>query len=414
MKLYAFILGRKHLLSVAELTRVMPETAKILDISSEALVAAFEEPLDDAQKSLNSLGGTIKIAEVFNEDIPEPAQIAEAAGSFLAEKFSGSESKFPYALSLYGFPQKPDQILRKTLNTIKKTLVAAGLKSRFINKNFQNPESAAIKGEKLLTKGAEIVAVKGARKIFLGKTVALQDFEDYGRRDFSRPERDPRLGMLPPKLCQIMINLCGTSNMTSTATGKTLFDPFCGIGTVLAEAQLMGFDVLGSDIDGNVIDKCAKNMDWLKKTYPEIKSSVRLFAKDATTLTDKDTPEKIDLVVTESYLGPPVSRMPTPENVHRTFVAISSVAAGFFRAIRTVIRAGTPVAICLPFYRDSHRFHFIPGIAGKITETGFSQDDPIPSEIAAKFNLRGTPRGSLIYDRPDQVVGREIFVFRKD
>ena len=420
MQLYAFILGRKHLLSIAELCRTLPKTAKILDISTEGLVAALETPMDHPQSALNRLGGTIKIAEVFNEDIISTSQIADATGSYLAERFAGAESKFPYALSLYSFGQKPDHVLRKTLNSIKKILVSAGLKSRFINKNFQNPESAAINGEKLLSKGAEIVAIKGSKKIFLGRTVALQDFEDYGRRDFSRPERDPRLGMLPPKLCQIMINICGTALSASAAqtfdvrkSSKIVYDPFCGIGTVLAEALLMGYDAVGSDIDPDILTKCGTNMDWLKKTYPAIPGNTRLFAHDATKIANDDLPETIDLVVTESYLGPPVSRMPLPENVHRTFLNITAIVSDFFRALHPLIQNDTPVAICLPFYRDQHKFHFIPGIVEKISDMGFTAEEPIPKEITEKFGIHGTNRLSLIYDRPDQIVGREIFVFRR-
>jgi tRNA G10 N-methylase Trm11 len=421
MQLYAFILGRKHLLSIAELCRALPKTAKILDISVDALVAAFEEPLEKPQEALDRLGGTIKIAEIFNEDIASTAQIADATGSFLVGKFANTETKFPYALSLYSFSQKPDHILRKSLNSIKRILVSAGLKSRFINKNFQNPESAAINGEKLLTKGAEIVAIKGSRKIFLGHTVALQDFEDYGRRDFSRPERDPRLGMLPPKLCQIMINLCAiqTFDVPGSSKGKqspskVVYDPFCGIGTVLAEALLMGYNAVGSDIEADIIAKCGKNMDWLKKTYSGITGSARLFAHDATRISNDDLPERIDLVVTESYLGPPVSRMPLPENMRKTFANITNLVSDFFRALHPLIQKDTPVAICLPFYRDNHKFHFIPGIVEKITDNGFTAEEPIPAEITEKFAVRGTTRLSLIYDRPDQTVGREIFIFRKN
>ena len=188
MHIYAFILGRKHLLSVAELCAVIGDSGEIIDLGSEALVAVFDEPLADPQESLDRLGGTIKIVEIFNEDVISKEDIAPAAAEILIRNFKGMAGKLSYGLSIYSFAERHEMILRKTLNSVKKALVASNIKSRFINHNFRNLESAAIKGEKLLQKGAEIVAIKGAKKIFVGRTIALQDFEEYSRRDYSRPE----------------------------------------------------------------------------------------------------------------------------------------------------------------------------------------------------------------------------------
>ena len=414
MHIYAFILGRKHLISVAELCSVIGSDGKIIDIGSEALIASFDEPLADPQTSLNRLGGTIKIAEIFNEDIMTKESIAPATADFLIDKFKDIAGKLSYGLSIYSFAERHEIILRKTLNSIKKSLVAADIKSRFINHNFQNLESAAIKGEKLLQKGAEIVAIQGTRKIFLGQTVALQDFEEYSHRDYNRPERDPRMGMLPPKLAQIMINLSGYTKLTQPLSeGKTLLDPFCGIGTVLTEGLLLGYNVIGSDIDEIAVTKTVKNIDWTRNLANTAPLRTRVFAYDATTLNKKDLPEEIDLVVTESYLGPPVSRMPLPENMRRTFLNITDTVVRFFRAINPLLKKGTPVIICLPFYRDKHHFSFMERIVERITDTGFTASAPIPEEIMTKFGLRPLARPSLMYDRPDQIVGREIFIFTR-
>ncbi len=412
MHIYAFILGRKHLLSVAELCAVIGSSGRIIDISSEALIAVLDEPLVSAQESLNRLGGTIKIVEIFNEDVSVKEGIAPAAAEFLIGKFKDLAGKLPYGLSIYSFAERHEIILRKTLNSIKKSLVAADIKGRFINHNFQNLESAAIKGEKLLKKGTEIVAIKGNNKIFVGQTVALQDFESYSHRDFSRPERDPRMGMLPPKLAQIMINLGGYTSLNKPLPeGKTLLDPFCGIGTVLTEGLLLGFNAIGSDIDEIAVTKTGKNIDWTRNLAKTAPLRTRVFAHDAATLNQKDLPELIDLVVTESYLGPPVSRMPLPQNIQRTFQNISDTIVRFFRAMNPLLKKSTPVIICLPFYRDKHHFSFMERIVEKISDTGFSVSALIPEEIKSKFSIPATARPSLMYDRPDQIVGREIFIF---
>ncbi|HLG25615.1 MAG TPA: hypothetical protein VI588_02365, partial [Candidatus Gracilibacteria bacterium] len=276
MTTYAFILGRKHLLSIAELCAVLPKDSHIIDVRKEALIATFPNPLSRPQDSLDRLGGTLKIAEVFAE-LPSKAEAANnispltidavitAVSSYLLDKFKDRETKLSYGLSVYSFAGGHEQLIKKTLMGVKKELKSAGLKTRFINNNFHNLENAAIKGEKLLEDGAEIVAIQGTHKTYLADTKALQDFENYSHRDYERPERDTKLGMLPPKLAQIMINLSGLTQLDAAVDPqKSIYDPFAGIGTIPTEALLLGYSVVASDISPEIIKKTEKNIEWMK------------------------------------------------------------------------------------------------------------------------------------------------------
>ena len=91
----------------------------------------------------------------------------------------------------------------------------------------------------------------------------MQPFKDLSRLDFGRPARDDFSGMLPPKLAQIMINLAQVQNPEAL-----IIDPFCGSGTILSEALLMGYkDLLGSDISPKAIADTYKNISWIKDLY---------------------------------------------------------------------------------------------------------------------------------------------------
>ncbi|MFA5830141.1 MAG: hypothetical protein WC843_06690 [Candidatus Gracilibacteria bacterium] len=437
MNKYAFILGRKHLLSIAELAQFLKEE-NILETNNEALIAKLDPKFSteakadsapsatpsaspsespfDFQAILNRLGGTIKIAEIF-EEIPSSQKdtIAHALANHIQEKFEGVTSKIIYGISAYNLKQRHDQFLRRTLKKVKIQLVDAGFKSRFINKNFTNPENAALKGEKILQEGVELVVIEGRTQFYLAETKALQDFEGYSKRDYDRPARDPRLGMLPPKLCQIMLNLSGVSSDPSQnqTPPKTIYDPFCGIGTVLTEALNMGFNVIGSDIEPVVIEKSQTNIEYVKQLqsgpnraqFP----SASLFVQDATQLIARDLPAKIDAIVTESYLGPPVSKMPIPENVEKTFDNIKALIFGFLKAVGKIIKPGTPIVISVPVYRDHQKFHFIEGLSEIIPRLGYDTEPLIPDQLAQREGLRMFQRPTLVYDRPDQIVGREIW-----
>ncbi len=424
MNEYAFILGRKNLLSIAELCQVLHqevlqegkkgeavEQPKIIDITRETLTAALPYPLKNPQESLNRLGGTIKIAKVFAETSTKE-EIPKLVSAFLIEKFKDHPTKIPYGISLYSFTDIHENFLKKTLISIKKDMVAADLKSRFINNNFRNLESAAIYHEKLLQKGAEVIIIQGKYKFVIAETQALQDFENYGHRDFDRPMRDPRLGMLPPKVAQIMINLAGLDSINQAPNpNRTLYDPFAGVGTVLTEGLMMGYSVVGSDISDEVIQKAQKNLDWTRNQVYVPGQKARLFTKDATLLNAKDLPETIDAIITESWLGPAVSHLPPTENIHKTFEHIRETLLRFFKAIHRFTKPGTPVVISLLTYRAQGRFLFIENLVEKISAIGFEIEEVIPQEIQIQHGLRGYPRKGLIYDRPDQIVAREIWKF---
>lgn len=393
---------------MAELIHFFGDAMKIMDIQEQTLVAAFDKPFPHPQAVLNLLGGSIKLVEIFDELEPSDESLATAAADHLIQKFPDYKGKLRFGVSVYNFAQKHEIVLKRALKNIKKSLTEEGVSSRFVNHGFKNVENAAIQGEKLLQKGAEIIIIKGSESVYIGETKALQDFESYSDRDYGKPARDPRLGMLPPKLAQIMINLAGKN----TNKGQILYDPFCGVGTVLMEGVLMGYQTVGSDINEQVLQKAQTNLEWLCRKNRQ-QFNFRLFPKDARQLTAADFQEKIDLVVTESYLGPPVSRLPLPVVRDKNFYEIKALARGFFRSLAIFVSKGTPVVISFPFYREQHRFYFIPEIREEIEQQGYKIEPLFPEDLVKNFRVRALERGSLLYDRPDQVVGREIFKFIK-
>lgn len=429
MSKYAFVLGRKRMLSIAEICNVIDHTVSIVEITHEALIAEFPKPLLNPQKSLGYLGGIVKIIEIFSETGQNMNQIIENINDYLFKKFNNRSSKINYGISLYSFTHKHEEILKNILKKTKKYLTKKGIKSRFINKNFQNLANAAINGENLLVDGAEIIVIKGNNELLIGETVALQDFESYSKRDYGRPARDPRLGMLPPKLAQIMINLAGhtriESNISTTEQGETedvnsaavshptLYDPFCGIGTILSEGLLLGYNVVGSDLSQDALQKAQKNIQWIHQQYPSIKTKDRVFQRDAALINSKDLPEKIDFIVTESYLGPPLSKFPPPELMEKNFAYVRRLILAFFKAINTILKSGAVVIISLPAYKRMDRLFFMDGITTDIEKLGFKSVNLIPKSISKQFNLKASSKESLVYDRPDQIVAREIWKFVK-
>jgi tRNA (guanine10-N2)-dimethyltransferase len=49
-------------------------------------------------------------------------------------------------------------------------------------------------------------------------------------------------------------------NLSRTFEGKTFFDPFCGVGSLLLEAGQMGTKILGMDISAKMVDASRRNL----------------------------------------------------------------------------------------------------------------------------------------------------------
>jgi tRNA G10 N-methylase Trm11 len=89
--------------------------------------------------------------------------------------------------------------------------------------------------------------------------------------------------MLPPKLAQIMIHMALTPTLSQGERGQaTIYDPFCGLGTVLIESILMqNTAVYGSDISPENIEKTKENLNYTRKNFPNKVKTTETLVLDA-------------------------------------------------------------------------------------------------------------------------------------
>lgn len=260
---YFFILGNTPELAREEVRAVLPHQELFYD--PPVLILETEEEI-----SFEKFGGVIKVGEIIDEKIVD----------FL--KNSG-EKKIDFGISNYSKDSGHGQNDEKE---IKRELEEAGIRARFVlPRGGMGLSSVVVKKQKLV----EFLKYKS----LIAKTIWVQDFEDWGKRDYARPEVEAHIGMLPPKVARQMVNI---------AQAKSILDPFCGVGTILSEALILGIKVIGSDINQNQIKKTQNNLDWLSRTYHLEPSNFRLFVCDARKIFEKVT--NIDAIVTETDLGP--------------------------------------------------------------------------------------------------------------
>lgn len=113
---------------------------------------------------------------------------------------------------------------------VKDVLKKRGNSIRVVQHENGRIKNATTIHEKLIEQGVEFIIFADKNHFTIARTVWIQDIESYSERDMNR-DRSMTVGMMPPKIAQIMINL-GTKGEYDTL----VWDPFCGLGTTLIEA----------------------------------------------------------------------------------------------------------------------------------------------------------------------------------
>lgn len=261
--------------------------------------------------------------------------------------------------------------------------------------------SAQVDKNSLLSKGLDVVMVLEGKSLRVGISQWIQGYEAFSQRDYGRPQRDAKSGMLPPKLARMMMNL------GRTAETRTLLDPFCGSGSVLNEAALSGLKAVGFDTSGKAIADTNANWRWIGEHVGDCPGSVRAMEGDARQLHTLCEPLFFDCCATEPYLGPPRNKPVPKEAFPALSKELKELYARALGEIRTVVKPGGRVVFVTPRFqvRGSETALSI-NMAGPIQLLGYRFLDPMEDfRVAEK-------KTALIYSRPQQIVQREIYVLQ--
>lgn len=411
--MFWFQLWREYKLSIAELLAVFPEGTVVFCDASVLILSWITE--DKILKKAPTLWGTIKIFSIWLEFSSFDAR---NIATYILGEAEKTEWKFQYGVSLLSGKQP----LNTLLKTIKKQLQEHGISSRFVNKDFKNLSSAQIIGEKLVQKWTDFsiitsphLAKEGARG-WCWKTIWVQDIEAYTKRDYGK-SRDMQIGMLPPKLAQMMINLssawydkCHPELDSGSLKWLSIYDPFVGLGTVLIEAVSMGYaSVYGSDVNDRMVEVATQNLasilgrDQMKWNIFKLNAK---FIEEATCLQEK----KVSAIVTEGYLGEVMTKQNISlDRIEKQQKSLEKIYEWFFHGLQKLQFPGT-VVISFPFWELQGKYIYCSSLYD-ILERYCEVCDVLPVEMSSWtwFRISSTKIGSLLYKRSEQRVGREIF-----
>ncbi len=376
---YLFELGRQPEISRAEIESVFASLEIEIQEKKQENSLFFVQttkPLD-TQMFMERLGGTIKISQ----EVKTIQNQIEDIASYLEQIKSVGKIEF----SLHGNDGKNIAL------DVKKYLKAQGRSVRYIE-----PKNTATILHNNLVEHKTDLTIKNK---ILFATQAIQPIEEWGERDFERPGRDSKSGMIPPKLARILLNL----SQIDTKNKATLLDPFCGSGTILCEAYLLKVPhILGSDASQKAVNDSKKNIEWIQNLNPaEGKTStVKIFVSDATRVANTIEKESIDAIVSEPYLGKPMNGRETKFTLLQQAKELHSLYVQSFQSFSKIVKKGGTVVFIIPKFLVQKEWVSVNCIS-EIEKFGFSVE-PLTST-----------KDSLFYHRPTQFVGREIWKFRK-
>ncbi len=389
-----FALGRDYALSVAEIFAVLKRKgikSELILYDKDILIVELVEA-DKEKISISDLGGTIKMFELLGAS----TNITDIQKKLIDLVPYESEKRVNFGISGYGKLNK--KVVLNLGYEIKDHLIESGYKARFVTGKSLDLSSVIVHENKLIERGFEAILLKSDDKYLLGRTIAVQDYKSYSKRDYGRPRRNDRNGMLPPKLAQIMLNLA------EKPLEATIYDPFCGSGTTLQEAILFGYrDIYGSDISENNIADTQLNLDWLRHILDYKLPTDHVFVSDVLTPSKEIS---ADAIVGEGYLGEPFRRG-KDQAAHDT-----AELTGFYTKALTNLASELTtdgrIVLAIPFFIVGTEYFYLP-ILDKLDETGLALVKP----NLGGSELRLFGRGNLTYSRADQFVGREILILKK-
>ena len=368
---YLVVLGREAKISLAELEALF-SSSKVKQITSTLAIVTAK------YVDINRLGGALKVAKILDESPLD----------YLSQLPDGK-----ITLGVSDYSPKATQKTAWTLALKYKNLLKRhGRNVRLIPGKSATISTATAHHNQLGEKLNHIEVIKFGDQF--ATSVGTQNITSYAKRDQARPARDAFVGMLPPKLAQILINLA-----TNGAEKGRLLDPFCGTGVVLQEASLMGYQIYGTDLSEKMIKYSERNLSWLAGRYSEINEKPQLEEGDATTHQWKPAP---DFVASEIYLGHPMSQPPVEIKFRTEKESAEALLSSFLKNIGSQINPGTTLALAIPAWLRPNGKYSGLDIIDRLDDLGYN---------LTKY--RYATYDDLLYYREGQIVARQIIVLRK-
>jgi tRNA (guanine10-N2)-dimethyltransferase len=144
----------------------------------------------------------------------------------------------------------------------------------------------------------------------------------HNRKPINRPFNLP--SSLQPELARCMVNLIREK------PGKIILDPFAGTGSILIEAELMGYNAIGLELKRWICDGALKNLKYFLNNYEGIINADARYPP---------LRKSIDAIVTD----PPYGRSATLMGKN-----LEKLLKEFFNSMQEILKKGAHICFAIP------------------------------------------------------------------
>jgi tRNA G10 N-methylase Trm11 len=429
MPTYLFISGKNWILSLAELTAYFNARNNKFEVqyfSREFFVINLEKNIPPS--AMADLGGTIKIGQpkttvptqivkeaFLNKNKQTQKQIIKtiATSNIPADM---TPKKFLFGVSLYftdnTFSPVSGRMQRFIGSAVKEELSGLGKKANFMGYSVERKQAqlshVEVLKKNLVENQAEVLFCIGKTETWIATTIAVHNPFEFQKRDVFKPNQRVIFAM-PPRLARIMVNL------SACTEGKTLLDPFCGVGTILQEALMEKTKVVGMDVNPWCVKATKENLEWVTREYELVNADFRVLLGDVGSMAEKVGLESVDCIVSEPDLGPALREVPTGPYAQKIIEKLEPLFFGFIEEAYRTLKPKGHLVLVTPYIKTRSNEAVTMPIVDRLESAGFKRIYSFSTEMFSK-NLdvgRLTHSASFVEMDERHKIGREIHILEK-
>lgn len=352
-------------LSVLEACTVVGRGVKRAEAPTERVAVLTVEP--PAQRRVPGLAGAHKCAPLTTEgNPPDLGKLVEQLLPLLDEKSNISCSG--YGLDEDGY----QALVRSLLDGVRE----AG----FRKVRLLRPRGNELLAEQVVSREAvDVVAFPYHEGLALGPTVWVPEAASMRQRGTSKPTPHSDIS-LSPRLAQVLLNLADLQ------PGQSVLDPFCGSGTIMAEAYVRSLRCLGLDSSASRVQDARENLKWLGGG--EGRYDIR--KGDARSLGVILRGTKVDAIVTEPVLLPRLEARPRTATATEMVERAGEVYSAALASMASSVRPGGRIVVVVPVVQTMEGEEVALTLDGRTLGLGLHQPGPTGFEYPIRLSFEST------------------------
>ncbi len=289
------------------------------------------------------LAGVHKVVVPITTLIETPEDATEEVEGFL----KNLDDDFSFSVSYYSSQGVDESEYESMVSLILSIVRDNGFRKANLIRPRGGPEVYA--REIISRKITDFVIIRAGGRYLVGVTAYIPDAAEFRERSNERPVVSSQIS-ISSRLAKVLVNLGGLSK------GQMVLDPFCGSGTILAEAMLAGVNCVGVDKNPTRIENAKRNLEWVSSTSNRHVGSYSLSVKNA--MDPRPLLEGgvlADAVVTEPILLPRIDYPPRLDKGKKMIRNASRLYSESLYSIAASVRVGGRVVIVAPSLRTAEK-----------------------------------------------------------